>query len=104
MYRDARASTRINRRSQVGPRSVALLLLSLLGANAQLYDAPQPPEGRDPKAFEKYELHVALTFESIRRENGLPKLSRINRRQELDQLVCTAALNDANPSGHNLPA
>jgi hypothetical protein len=88
----------------VGPRSVALLSLSLLGVNAQLSDAPQLPEGRDPKVFEKHELHVAQNFESIRRKNGLPKLSRINRRHGLDQLVCTAALNDANPSGHNFPA
>jgi hypothetical protein len=51
-----------------------------------------------------YERQIAQTFESLRRENNLPKLSRITRRQELDQLVCTAALNGANPSGQNFPA
>jgi hypothetical protein len=89
------------------PRCVecgALLLLSLLSANAQDHTAPRPAEARDPKIFERYEFQVAQTFESIRRENDLPKLSRITRRQELDQLVCTAALNDTNPSGQNLPA
>jgi hypothetical protein len=86
------------------PLRVALLLLSVLSANAQDSIAPRPAEVRDANIFEKYEGRVAQTFESIRRENYIPTLSRIIRRQELDQLVCTAALNDANPSGQNFPA
>jgi hypothetical protein len=87
-----------------GPFRVALLLLLLLGANAQDPIPPRSTEIRDPRIFERHERQVAQTFESIRRENDLPKLSRITHRQELDQLVCTAALNDANPSGQNSPA
>lgn len=83
---------------------VALSLLSLLSANAQDSVAPRRTEVRNPKIFEKYERQVAQTFESIRRDNALPKLSRITHRQKLDQLVCTAALNDANPSGQNFRA
>ncbi len=82
----------------------ALPLLSLLSANAQDSVAPRRTEVRDPKIFEKYERQVAQTFEAIRRDSTLPKLSRIAHRQQLDQLVCTAALNDANPSGQNFPA
>jgi hypothetical protein len=87
-----------------GPFRVALLLLLLLSAYAQESSAPRTTALRDPKVFEGYERQLAQTFESLRRENNLPKLSRITRRQELDQLVCTAALNDANPSGQNFPA
>ena len=87
-----------------GPFRVALLLQSLLSANAQDSVAPRPTEVRDPKIFERYERQLAQSFESIRRDNALPKLARITHRQELDQLVCTAALNDANPSGQNFPA
>jgi hypothetical protein len=83
---------------------VALPLLSLLSVNAQDPTAPRPTESRDPKIFEKYERQVAQTFESIRRDKALPKLSRITRREQLDQLVCTAALNDANPYRENAPA
>jgi hypothetical protein len=82
----------------------ALLLLSLLIANAQDPTPPRSTEVRDRKIFEEYERHLAQIFEMIRRENKLPKLSRISRRQELDQIACTAALNDANPYGHNSPA
>ena len=87
-----------------GHLGIALLLLSLFTANAQGPTAPRAIEVRDPKMFEKYERQLAQIFEMIRRENNLPKLSRINRRQELDQLACTAALSDANPYGHNAPA
>jgi hypothetical protein len=87
-----------------GPFRVALLLLLLLSANAQESSAPRTRALGDPKVFEGYERQLAQSFESLRRENNLPKLSRITRRQELDQLVCTAALNDANPSGQNFPA
>jgi hypothetical protein len=86
-----------------GPFHVALLLLALLSVNAQDSIA-HPTEVRDSKIFEKYERQIAQHFESIRHENKLPKLSRIAHRQDLDQLVCTAALNDANPSGQNFPA
>jgi hypothetical protein len=86
------------------PFRVALPLLSLLSVNAQDPTAPLPTQPRDPKIFEKYERQVAQTFESIRRDSALPKLSRITHRQQLDQLVCTAALNDANSSGENAPA
>jgi hypothetical protein len=90
----------------VGNRAVriALPMLALFIANAQDSTAPRTTEVRDPKIFERYEGQVAQTLESIRRENDLPKLSRIARRQQLDQQVCTAALNDANPNGHNFPA
>jgi hypothetical protein len=83
---------------------VAALSLLLLSANAQEPGAPRTAPLRDPKMFEGYERQLAQTFESLRRENNLPKLSRITRRRELDQLVCTAALTEANPNGHNLPA
>ena len=87
-----------------GPFRVALVLLWLLSAKAQRPVSPRPTEARDSKIFERYERQVAKSFESIRRENNLPKLSRITRRQELDQIVCTAALNDTNPLGQNFPA
>ena len=87
-----------------GPFLAALLLLALLSVIAQDSIALHPTEVRNPKILEKYERQIALTFESIRQENNLPKLSRIAHRQDLDQLVCTAALNDANPSGQNFPA
>lgn len=87
-----------------GPFRAAPLLLALLSVNAQDSIALHPREIRNPKIFEKYERQMAQTFESIRHQNNLPKLSRITHRQDLDQLVCTAALNDANPSGQNFPA
>jgi hypothetical protein len=87
-----------------GPLRATLLLLSVLGANAQDSIAPRPAEVRDAEILERYERQAAKAFETIRRENNLPKLSRIAHRQQLDQLVCTAALNDANPSGQNFPA
>jgi len=83
---------------------IALLLPSILIATAQDSTTPRATEVRDPKVFERYESQVAQTFESIHRENGLPKLARIARRQQLDQQVCTAALNGANPYGHSFPA
>jgi hypothetical protein len=86
------------------PFRVALPLLSLLSVNAQDPTAPLPTQPRDPKIFEKYERQIAQTFESIRRDSALPKLSRITHRQQLDQLVCTAALNDSNPYHENAPA
>lgn len=86
------------------PIRAVLPLLSVLNASAQDPAAPRPTEPRDPTIFEKYERQVAQTFESIRRESALPKLTRIAHRPRLDQLACTAALNDANPSGQNFPA
>ena len=83
---------------------VALMLLSLHSASAQDSATLPPAEGRDPKVFGKYERQVAETLESIRRENDLPKLSRIAHREELDQLVCTAALNGVSPWHENRPA
>jgi hypothetical protein len=77
-----------------------LMSLAILRVSAQ--DTITP--ARDPKIFDKYESQIAQTFESLRHENNLPKLSRITHRQDLDQLVCTAALNDANPRRHNSPA
>ena len=84
-----------------GRSRVALALLALLSANAQDAVAPRRTEVRDPKIFEGYERQIAQTFESIRRGNALPRLSRITHRQDLDQLVCTAALDDASPYGGN---
>jgi hypothetical protein len=77
-------------------RFALLLLLSLVSAAyAQDSDAGRPIEDRNKKLFERYEDQVAQVFESIRLEKGLPKLTRILRRRDLDQLVCTTALNDA---------
>lgn len=59
---------------------------------------------RDRELFKRYEDRVSQTFETIRRENRLPKLSRIAHRQELRELVCTAAVRDANPYRQNFPA
>jgi hypothetical protein len=88
-----------------GPARVALTVALLLSANKQYSVTPRsdPVESRDSKIFKKYEDQVAQIFESSRRANALPKLSRITHRQKLDQLVCTAALEDANPEGRNRP-
>jgi hypothetical protein len=58
----------------------------------------------DRRVFKQYEDQLSRVFESLRRENRAPKLSRIPDRQDLRELVCTAALNDANPYGENSPA
>jgi hypothetical protein len=80
---------------------VSLLLLSLAsGAHAQDSSALRTVEDRNRKVFEGYEAQLAQIFDSIRRQNSLPELSRIHRRQDLDQLTCTAALNDADPGYH----
>src|SRR5580692_4892007 len=79
-------------------RFALLLLLSFVYGFAQ---GPSPIEGRERKLFERYEAQLARAFELIRAEKGVPTLSRIRRRQDLDQLVCTAALNDANPRSFN---
>jgi hypothetical protein len=78
-------------------------MFALLAGSARCQSGPQIAPN-DGKLRQQYEGRVAQIFESIRRDNGLPKFSRINHRHDLEQLVCTAAVNDASPWGHNFPA
>jgi hypothetical protein len=79
-------------------------MLALLTGSARCQSGTPQIAGNDAKLRQEYEGRVAQIFESIRRDNGLPKFSRINHRHDLEQLVCTAALNDVSPWDHNFPA
>jgi hypothetical protein len=85
-------------RRLLGGRSCYFALTLLLSSFAAAQDSGglQTTRARDPKLFDRYESELARNFELIRRENNLPKLSRIAHRQDLDQLVCTAAASGLN--------
>ncbi len=86
-----------------GLRPVALTFAIFAGF-ALCQSGPPQITVLDTKLRQQYEGRVAHMFESIRKDNGLPKLARISHRHDLEQLVCTAALNDANPWGGELPS
>jgi hypothetical protein len=58
----------------------------------------------DTKLRTRYENRVAQMFEAIRQDSRLPHLARIRHRNDLEQLVCSAAVHDQSPWGHNWPA
>ena len=62
------------------------------------------PTGRQERTLRRqYEDEVAQSFEKFRDKDKLTRLKRIAHRQSLEQLVCTAALNDAPAWSQNSP-
>lgn len=83
---------------------VVVLILGIVAGSARCQSGIPQIATKDANLRQQYEARVGQIFESIRRDNGLPKFSRINHRHDLEQLVCTAAVNHASPLGHNFPA
>lgn len=79
---------------------VIALMFEILSGSAMCQTRSLQISTQDTELREQYEDRVAQMFESIRQDSGLPHLARIRRRHDLEQLVCTAAVNDANPSGN----
>jgi hypothetical protein len=82
---------------------IVALMLGIFTGPARCQSGSPQIAPNDAKLRKQYEARIAQIFESIRRDGGLPKLARIHRRHDLEQLVCTAAVTGANPSG-NFPA
>jgi hypothetical protein len=76
--------------------SVALTLHAL----ARAQTAPKPAQ----RQLGRLEDEVSRLFEAIRAKDGLPPLTRINHRQSLQQLVCSAAALNAPVWRENRPA
>jgi hypothetical protein len=81
---------------------VVTSMFAVLTASATCQSSPQITAS-DAKLRQQYEGRVAQIFESIRRDNGLPMFSKISHRHDLEQLVCTAAVNDTSPWNYNSP-
>jgi hypothetical protein len=84
------------RQFRIGGTYGSLLLTALLVAAAQQIPAPtqQAKIGQVmPERDKEKEDQVARLFEHIRAEANLPHLKRIRHRPELEQDICTSALN-----------
>jgi len=58
---------------------------------------------RERRLRHQHEDEVARLFETIRARDGLPALTRIGRRESLEELVCSAASDDAPVWRENRP-
>jgi hypothetical protein len=78
----------------MGTRLVLMLgFLLLIAPVAPAQFQGQSAKFRDPVK----EDEVARTFENARKQAGAKRLARIKFREEVQELVCTAALNDRVP-------
>jgi hypothetical protein len=81
---------------RIGSASVSFLLTALLFAASQQIpvSTQQPKIGQVmPERDKEKEDWVARLFEHIRAEANLPHLKRIRHRPQLEQDICTSALN-----------
>jgi hypothetical protein len=83
-------------------------IMVALGASIScLSGQPSPPRPigvQDRTLRRQYEDKIARSFEALRDKGNLTRLKRIAHREALEQLVCTAALNDSPVWRENSPA